>query len=251
MTVDSAAFQRAQTNGTALVEGPDVMRAELAEMLALSEIDRTIVDVQMFGHGPTASVDLQLSGDVKLTFERFSDITKPPTLTAYLASVGVARTFKGTEAALAGALISRLAEHHASADVDEVVREWGSEFLRLAAVQEVTLDEQAERWRAFSSLQGLNPARDAGEDRTAFSLAQASVVLLDATSGVRLVRCGWFLAFVRRETGTYSAATLDTQMARVGWLRSGSEGKVKATAPDGRRTLNWRFYTVPNGWEQR
>lgn len=249
MTVDDAEFQRAQTNGTVLSGPPEAMREELSRLLGLDEIDRVLVDVRMFGRGPAASVDVELSGDTRLTFERFGDITKPPMLTAYLASVGVARTFKGAEAAMSGALISRLAEHHESANADEVAREWASEFLRLAPVQEIKLDDQADRWRAFASLQGLNP--DAGEDRTAFSLAQASVVLLDTTSGVRLVRCGWFLAYVRRESGTYNAATLDTQMARVGWQRSGGEGKVKATAPDGHRTLNWRFYIVPKGWDER
>ncbi len=249
MAVDSAAFQRAQSNGTVLTDTPDVQRQELAELLGLDEIDRTVIDVQMFGRGPTASVDLQLSGDLKLVFERFGDITKPPALCAHVASIGIARTFQGKDAALVGALISRLARHHESESADDIAAEWGREFLRLAALQEVTLDDQADRWCAFGSLQALNPPLEAGDDKSAHGLACTCVVLQDRSSGVRLVRCGWFLSFVRREVGgMYSPAALGTQMDRVGWQRSGSEGRVKATSPDGHRTLNWRFYTVPAGW---
>jgi hypothetical protein len=251
MTISSGAFERAQNNGTVPDDDPQAMREALTQRIAFAEIGQTVVDVRMFGRGPNASVDIQLTGDMKLTFERFGDITKPPALTAHLASIGVAQTFKGSEAAVVGALISRLAEHHDSGTADDAAREWGTEFLRLAAVQETDFNDQAERWRAFSSLEPLNPARDAGEDRSSFTLAQASVVLLDRKSGVRLVRCGWFLSYVRRENGTYNAAILDTQMARVGWQRSGGEGRIKATAPDGRRTLIWRFYTVPTEWGEQ
>jgi hypothetical protein len=120
----------------------------------------------------------------------------------------------------------------------------------LAALQEVDLDDQAERWRAFASLARLNPARDAGDDRSSQSLAEGCVVLADRTSGVLLVRCGWFLSYVKREVGgLYSPQALGTQMERVGWQRSGSEGRVKATCPGApQRTLNWRFYSVPKGW---
>jgi hypothetical protein len=249
VTIDSGAFQRAQTNGTVLGEEANVQRQELAKLLGFEEIDRVIVDVQMFGRGPSASVDVQLSGDLKLVFEQFGDITKGPALTAHLAAIGIARTFKQGEAALVGALIFRLARHHDSESADDIAREWGSEFLRLAMLQEVDLDDQAERFRAFDSIARLNPARDAAEDRTTHSLALASVVLEDKASGLRLVRCGWFLSYVRREVGgMYSPQALGTQMERVGWQRSGSEGRIKATCPDGHRTLNWRFYSVPKGW---
>jgi hypothetical protein len=248
VTIDSATFQRAQTNGTILGESADVQRRELADLLGLDGIGRTIIDVQVFGRGPSASVDVQLSGDQKLTFERFGDITKPPALTAHLAAIGVPRIFKGAEAALAGALISRLARHHESVSADEIAAEWGREFLRLAPLQEVDLDDQAERWRAFSSLEHIN-ADDGAEDRSANVLAQRCVVLMDRPSGVRLVRAGWFVSFVRRQVGgMYSPQALGVQMERVGWERRGKEGRVKATSPDGGRTLIWRFYSVPTGW---
>ena len=227
-------------------------RDELAGLLGLDEINRTILGVQMFGRGPAASVDLQLSGDTKLTFEHFGDITKPPALTAHLASIGVARTFKGQNAAAIGALIARLARRHDGETADEIAGEWGSEFLRLAATQMVDLADQADRWRAFALLERLNPSHDAGEDRSSHALACASELLEDRASGVRLVRCGWFLNYVRREVGgMYSPQALGMQMERVGWQRSGTEGRVKATCPATGRALLWRFYSVPKGWQDR
>jgi hypothetical protein len=203
----------------------------------------------MFGRGPGASVDLRLSGDLCFRFERFSEITSGTALTAHLASFGVARTFNAQRAALAGALISRLANHHESESKDSISREWGLEFLRLARVLEVKLDDQADRWDKFSILESANPASDAGEDRTAYALAHKSIVLRDEANGARLVRAGWFLSYVRREAGTYNADAVSTQMDRVGWQRPGREGWIKATSPIDQRRLRWRFYTVPDGWE--
>lgn len=233
---------------------PDYLRQELTVLLGIEQVGRTVIGAAVFGRGPAASVDLYLSGDTKVTFERFGDIAKGPALTAHLMStLGVAKSFRATDAVLAGSLIFKLAKHHGEDSADGAAREWGSEFLRLAAVGEVELNDQASRWRAFSALERLNPAHDTGEDRSAHALASASVVLLDGASGARLVRCGWFLSYVRREVGgMYSPATLGTQMERVGWRRQGTEGRIKATCPsDSRRWLNWRFYMVSRGWDEQ
>ena len=250
MTVDKDRYERSRDGSAA--EDPDDIRRELTELLGLAQIARTVVGAEIFGRGPSASVDLYLSGDAKVTFERFGEISKPAALTAHLmASVGVAKVFKAPNAATIGALIYRLARHHGTESADDAAREWGSEFLRLAAIGEVDLNDQAERWRGFVNLEHRNPAHDAGDDRSSYALASASVVLVDTDTGVRIVRAGWFLAYVRREVGgMYSPMTLGTQMERVGWQRRGGEGRVKATCPqDSRRTLQWRFYTVEKGWE--
>jgi hypothetical protein len=176
----------------------------------------------VFGRGAAASVDLHLSGDTKVTFERFGDIAKGPALTAHLMStLGVAKSFKATDAVLAGSLSFKLAKHHGDDTTDAAAREWGSEFLRLAATGDIDLNDQASRWRAFSALELLNPQRDAGEDRSAYSLASASVVLV-AESGMRLVRCGWFLSYVRGEVGGIDPGAVATKMERVGWSRQGA-----------------------------
>lgn len=242
-------YENERHNGSVLQETPEGMRTQLTDLLGLGQVGLEVVGATVFGSGRTASVDLRLSKDATVTFERFGDISKPAVLTADLMScVGVARTFKTVEAAMIGALIHRLAQHHSAHGADETAREWGAEFLRFAPAQEVNLDDQVERWRAFSSLVSLDPARDAGD--SAHAVASASVVLVDPATGVRLIRCGWFLAYVRREaSGLYTPATLGTQMARVGWERRGTEGWIKATCPTDGRVLRWRFYVVPNGWE--
>jgi hypothetical protein len=231
---------------------PEQMREELTKLLGLEQISRTVIGAEVFGRGVAASVDLHLSGDLKVTFDRFGDIGKPAALTAHLmTTLGVEQTLKGPQAIHAGSLIFRLARHHGEEDADAIAREWGVEFLRLAPVGEVDLQDQASRWRAFSRLAQLSPQRDAGEDRSAHSLACAAVVL-EATNGVRLVRSGWFLAYVRREVGGMDPGALATRMERVGWRRQGAEGWIKATCPDDpRRTLRWRFYNAPEGWEER
>jgi hypothetical protein len=244
-------YENEQHNGSVIEDTPEGMRSQLTELLALKQIGLEVISATVFGSGNAASVDLHLSHGAKVTFERFADIAKPAALSAHLVTnLGLVRTFKTMEAMLVGALIHRLAEHRSDQGADETAREWATEFLRFAPTQEVNLDDQAERWRAFSSIAPLDPLRDATDERSACALACASVVLVDPGSGVRLVRCGWFLSYVRRHVGgLYTPTTLGTQMARVGWERRGTEGWIKATCPTDERFLRWRFYIVPKGWE--
>jgi hypothetical protein len=151
---------------------------------------------------------------------------------------------------LIAAAIHRLAQHHAEDEADEQAREWGCEYLRTASTFGVDMADQTDRWRAFSTLARTEPAKDAGEDRSAYALAAASVVLAER-SGIRFVRTGWFQGYVKREVGgLYSPAALITQMEAVGWTRPNSEGRVKATSLTDGRALGWRFYVVPPHWEQ-
>jgi hypothetical protein len=224
--------------------------AFLTSRARLDEAGLRVVGADVYGRGPTARVDLRLSEGRPLTFERFGDLAKPAALAAHLVTeAGVWRTFKGPEAGAIAAAVFRLAEHRAEAEGDENARELGGEFLRLAGAIDVDLADQAERWRAFSALARMEPAHDAGEDRSAWALARASAVLRDA-GGLRYVRCGWFAAYARREVGgVYSPATLAVQMKAVGWRRRGSEGRIMARCPGDRRSLVWTFYEVPAGWE--
>jgi hypothetical protein len=251
MTIDKDQLEQmaAGVNGDAT---PEEMREQLTRLLGLEQIGRIVIGAEIFGRGVTASVDVHLSGDQKVTFERFGDIGKGPVLTAHLmASLGIAQSLTAKQAVLAGSLIFRLARHHGEENADAIAREWGLEFLRLAPIGEVDLEDQASRWRAFSHLAQISPQRDAGEDRSAHSLA-CKCVVLEATNGVRLLRSGWFLAYVKREAGTVDPGVLATRMERVGWQRPGSEGWIKATSPSTPpQTLRWRFYTVPEGWEER
>jgi hypothetical protein len=226
-------------------ESTDDLRAWLTGQLGVP-----VVGVDVFGRGPNASVDIRLSDGLALKVERFADIAKPAALAAHLVTTcGVYKTFKGPEAGEIAAAVFRLAKHHHETDADDVAREWGREYLRNAPTQDVDLNDQAARWAAFCDLARLQPARDAGEDRSAYALAATSIVLVDPQSGGRLVRAGWFQAYVKREVGgLYSPAALNVQMQRVGWKRCGKEGRVKATNPTDGRHLSFNFYAVPADW---
>jgi hypothetical protein len=229
----------------------DDLPAWLTAALGLDAVGRTVVGASVFGRGPNARVDVLLSGDDRLVFERFGDLAKPSALAANLVTqVGVVKTFKGTEAAHVAAAIFRLAKHHRESTDDDTAREWAIEYLRVAAVQEHDLGDQMERWRAFSELARLNPTREAGDDRSAHALAAASAVLADRDTGARWVRCEWFYAYVRRAAGgLYSPAALATQMEAVGWKRPNSQAKIKATSPSENRSVAWAFYVVERDWE--
>ena len=84
----------------------------------------------------------------------------------------------------------------------------------------------------------------------AANIAAASVVLRHLDGG-RLVRAGWFYPWVRAHESTISRQALAPRMARVGWKRPGSSGRIKATAPDRAATLGWNFWIVPEAWEGR
>jgi hypothetical protein len=239
----------AYVNGDEPAEDPC---AALTALLGLEAVGKTVVGANVYGRGPNARVDLLLSGDEKVVFERFGDLAKPSQLSANLVTqLGVVKTFKSTaEAGQVAAAVFRLAKHHRESTDDDAAREWAIEYLRLAAVQEHNLGEQEDRWRAFSALAGLNPTRDAGDDRSAHALAAASAVLSDRDTGVRWVRAEWFFGYVRRAAGgLYSPAALSTQMEALGWKRPNSQARIKATSPTDGRSLSWAFYVVERDWD--
>ena len=226
--------------------------AWLTDALGLDVAGLKVTGAEVFGRGPKASVDVHLSDGARLTFDRFSDIPKPTMLVAYLVTqTGVPVAVNGAEAGQIAAAIFQLAQHHTEASEDEAAREWGCEYLRIAAQLAVDLSDQADRWRAFATLARDNPARDAGEDRSAYTFAQMSTVLVDCGGGSRLVRTSWFQHYVKREVGgLYSPAALAVQMQRVGWQRPNSEGRVKATCPTDGKCLGWSFYRIPQEWPE-
>jgi hypothetical protein len=233
--------------------GPDALCETLTEQLGLVDVHRKVTGATVWGRGEDARVDIHLSGESRpLRFNRFADVGKPQALTTALATqVAVGRTFKVPDAIAICVAVNKLAEHQIESDEDEAAREWGAEYLRVAPTEDVDLADQIARWRAFEALARLEPARQAGDDKSAYGIAAHSLVLIDSETGRRLVRTGWFQAYVKREVGgVYSPAALATQMQRVGWQRPNSEGRIKATCPNDPRTLAWRFYSVPADWSQ-
>lgn len=229
-------------------------RDTLTALLELGAAGMTVTGADVFGRGPKASVDLNLKAAAGTTatiqFERFSDIGQGSKLTAYLVTcTGVAKSFSNQQAAMVAACVFQIAQHHESLTEDESARDWGLEYLRLAVTQELDLDDQADRWRAFCALAAVNPARDAGEDRSSAALAANSLVLCDRRTSIMLVRAGWYQQYVRREAGgLYSPGQLSVVMQRVGWQRPGTEGRVHAREPGGHGQRTWAFYRVPADW---
>jgi hypothetical protein len=65
------------------------------------------------------------------------------------------------------------------------------------------------------------------------------------------VRVSWFTAYCKAVTLPGSADDIVRRMLSLGWGQQGTEGRIKATEPGGTRTLQWAFFTVPQGWEQQ
>jgi hypothetical protein len=227
----------------------------ITTLLGLGTVERYVTGAEIFGSGPAARTRIYLRDETTgkqarpITVERFGELAQPSALATLLVTwTGVYRTFKSPDAGAVAAAIFRLAQHHDNVEREQEASEWGSEFLRIAALEQVDMKDQAARWEAFGKLARLQPARDAGEDRSAYAIAAASVVLLDAKTDHRLVRTGWFKAYVKREAMPIPH-DLGQLMESVGWERPGGRGKVKATCPTDGRQLAWSFYSVPPGWE--
>jgi hypothetical protein len=225
--------------------------AALTAALGLDAIGRKVATANVYGRGPDALVDIILDNGERLALGRFADVIKAQTLNAAIIStLGVVTALKGPEAAGVAAAIHKLAKHHDQADEDTVVRDFGVEFLRFSPSIDVAMSDRAERWSAFTALANMNPSSDAGEDRSAASYAACGTVLIDTATETRYVRAGWFQQYVKREAGgLYNPTRLVQAMLRVGWERPNSQGRVKATDPDGGRQLAWPFFTVAADWE--
>lgn len=225
--------------------------AALTALLRLDSIGRKVTSASIFGRGPDALVDVHLDNGERIAFARFADITKPSMLNPTLiTTLGVAAGLTGPEAAQVAVTVHKLARHHDQADEDSVVREYGVEFLRFSPSIDLAMLDQRERWDAFTALSRMNPASDAGEDRSAAAYAACGTVLIDTATETRYVRAGWFQQYVKREAGgLYNPTRLVQSMLRVGWERPNTQGRVKATDPDAARQLAWPFFTVAARWE--
>jgi hypothetical protein len=241
----AAAQAAAARNGTADAEAA---AEQLTAMLDLGSVGLSITGARVVGQGGTATAYLYLSNGAEVVFERLRDMAKPPTLMVEVAAcTGASPKLNQQQAIRAVALLRGLAAHEVAATVDELSREWGVSFLQSAAPIDVDMDDQTERWGAFSRLERHDPVADARVESK--SVASASV-LLRHTDGTRFVRTGWFRAHVKSEDVTASPPEIAQRMRRVGWERRGEEGWIKATRPGRPGVLRWRFYIVAPGWEE-
>jgi hypothetical protein len=243
--------EHARTNGgPPALDGTDAIGAaeQLAALLGLDVIGLEIRGARIVGRGGSASADLFLSDESTITFESLRDVATPKTLALEVAAcTGATPTIKGAQALRAVALLRAIGEHYETRSADQRYADLGLAYLQSAVLRPTDMNDQADRWEAFCSLERADPKADA---RMAdVTVAQASTVLVDV-EGVRYVRAGWFQMYVRREDPTASPHEVGQRMVRVGWQRRGKDGRIKATAPQREAQLVWPFYVVAADWGQ-
>lgn len=238
----------APTVGPAVPE-PLAAAAELGALLGLDAIGVEVHGARVVGRGSRASADLYLSDDTTVTFEALRDIANSTRLTIEIVScTGAVPKLKAPQAVRALVLIRSMAAHHETLTADEIAIDWGMSYLQSVELVDVNIDDQVERWGAFSMLHEREPRADAYDQRQ--SVASANVVLRHS-DGTRFVRCGWYREVVRSQDPGISPQELAHRMERVGWRRRGATGRIKATRPGQADTLAWSFYLVPTDWEAR
>lgn len=222
---------------------PDAITAaeQLAALLDLGSVGVTIRGARIVGRGSRASADIYLSDKTEVNFETLRDVAHQTRLAVEIAAcTGATPKLNPRQAVQAVALLRALAEHHETFTADQIATAWGVEFLQGASDVPVDIDDQVSRWAAWSELEAHRP-----DER---GRPGDYLVLVDR-EGDRLVRAGWFRAFVRAEDTTVSPQEIAHRMLRVGWQRRGADGRVKATRPGHHGQLVWPFYIVPAGWE--
>lgn len=229
----------------AALQAPDPIAAaqQLAALFDLPSAGVTIRGADIYGSGSRAAVEIQLSNGDVMTFDQLRDMANAGILAAELvACTGAIPKITKATALLGVSLVRTIARHHRAMSDNDAAIEWGVSYLQAADTLDFDLGDQAERWAAFSRLAEADRSRDP-------HALPANLVLRHA-DGTRLVRSSWFVSHVKA-LDSVGSREIPTRMSRVGWHRRGSEGRVKATRPGLRGQLNWAFFFVPVGWEDR
>lgn len=220
----------------------DLAAVRLATLFDLPALDIKILRADTFGSGSRAAVEIQLSNGETMSFDTLREVGNAGILAAELAAcTGATPKLAKADALTAISLVRTIASTHRAMSDNDVARDWGTSYLQTAQFIDFDLDDHRDRWGAFSQLNEVDPSRDP------IGVPPPNLVLRH-TDGTRLVRASWFGTFVRR-IDSVSSREIPTRMARVGWDRRGSEGRIKASRPGFRDTLQWSFYLVAEGWE--
>jgi hypothetical protein len=202
---------------------------QLAQLLGLDLVDVKVLGADLYGQGGAATLTVSLSNGNTLEFDPARTMVRPQTLLAELAvAAGVTPELKQPQAVNALAVACSIARTHRHMTEVDQARDWAGQYLQSAGTLVVDTTDQAQRWSAWQHLNSHDPWTKARDDGT--DLARAGMVIHDHDGG-RLVRSGWFLAFVRKQAGWHAPR------------------RIKATSPAAPETLVWSFYTVPAGWE--
>lgn len=219
----------------------DTPRERLETLLGLDAVGVSVTSATIIGQGARACACIRLSNGETMEFDSLRDLAKPILLRAELAACAGATSVRITQdrALAVIALLRDIARRERTATDDDHARDWGESFLQIARGWPVDLSDQASRWNAFADLRSLDEARAQGGG----SLA----VLIDR-DGSRLIRSGHFYSYVRSREGGLSESRIAQRMQRVGWVKRGSTGRIKATRPGLPGVLGWNFLIAPPGW---
>lgn len=220
---------------------------ELEALLGLTDAGITVTAVRWFGKGQGSSVDIVLSNEETMSFPTILDMIRPQRLAEELvACTGTKPKLRQDQAVHAVSLARELADFTEVVSEDGQSVEWGLAILQAAETLDFTFLNQGNRWAAFEQLAHRDPWTHArGQDRP---YEAGCLVLRDDASGARFVRSEWFVRYVRTQAPRETPASVRTRMARVGWERRGTEGRIKARAPGRSDELVWAFYIAPAGW---
>jgi hypothetical protein len=243
--------------------GHEQVLSELTKALRLTEIGRRAVLTIVAGHGNAARAAIVLDDGYTIEFPNFEHVAQPGKLADQLATtVGIATEFSKLHSRRVASLVRRAASRadelrDHSLYVDEALR-----FLRLAQPIQFDQADQASRWEVWAQLDATDPEevpdgpanetnaqRHKRESRGAEVYARRALVPVDRDTGVLFVPAGWFQHFMRLRLGSSSTPHQIRQtMLRAGWRTRGHDGRIKATEPEGDRSLALFFYLVPRGW---
>jgi hypothetical protein len=215
---------------------------ELTALLALDAIGKRIDTVKVFGRGSRAAARILLDNGERIVLDPLGAFSAGIKMTVELAlQVGASPALKVPEVTRIMVLLYHLADHVQELEDEDRAWDHGVSYLRAAPVEGVRMGDQASRWEAFSLLASQTPQPP--------SAAARGLVLVDVDTGDRYVRAQWFGLHVREVAGVGDADKALRLMPALGWVKPGSEGRVKATRPGFRDTLQWAFFVVPTGWE--
>lgn len=224
---------------------------QLAKLLGLDKLTPplTFGAAQVIGDGASAAAYMEVSDGSVIRFASLRDMAQVNRLMAeVVATTGALPKINQQGAMQAVALLKQHAEHVRSMSEEDEAIDWGITFLTAADVLDLDLDDQTQRWGAFTRLGEIDPRETSRQ--SGISIAAASTVLR-AEDGTRLVRTDWMRAWVKSIEPRMTPAAIAALMQRVGWIRRGTKGRWKATRPGLPGQQNMAFWVVPPGWDDR
>lgn len=225
-------------------------RDQLAEILALKTLALGVKKVVRYGRDSKARVEIHVTDGSVLELDPIGAYSAAAKFNLEVAiQIGAEPTLKPKDMTRIGTLIRTAGELCDAVTLDERALDCGLSFLQESKTRSVDMSDQKDRFHAFVDLAAKNPVLVSGKDDT--SIASESIVLEDAKTGLRYLRVQWFHAHAKAQHAPGAAEDIVRRMRHLGWAKSGKDGRIKATPPGGGTSLQWGFFVIPEGWENR